>query len=63
MATKQRKTRSFKNKFCRLCNHADKAKFRQGRPCCPFPNPQISNGHCVPFESKNPKKKEVTDET
>jgi len=52
MATNQKKTRDFKDKQCGHCKLADKAKLRQGRPCCPFPNPQIRNGHCAQRKNK-----------
>jgi len=52
MAVSQKKTRTIKDKQCRNCKLANKAKLRQGQPCCPFPNPQIRNGHCLQREEK-----------
>jgi len=42
------KTRKMKNAQCRFCGLADPIKLRQGRPCCPLPNPEVRNGHCAP---------------
>jgi len=50
------KTREFKDRQCRYCELADKAKFRKGQPCCPLPNPRIDNGHC---RDRKPTKKAI----
>jgi len=55
MAKGNRKTKDFKDKQCRTCQLASKAKFRRREPCCPFPNPKIKSGHCqerVPIKKK-----------
>lgn len=44
------KTLDFKKRQCGHCKLADKRALRKGWNCCPFPNPAIKNGHCVPRE-------------
>ena len=50
------KTKDFKERQCRYCERADAVKFRQGRPCCPLPNPRIRTGHC---EDRQPTEKPI----
>ncbi len=54
MPSGKRKTLDLKDRQCRYCKRADKRALRKDWNCCPLPNPQIRNGHCI---DRDPTKK------